>query len=139
MRTYANYEMIFVGAQLGPDKRDLDVEWADFVGDRTPTYEFHVPTAAARDAYVGLQAFDVGEYGHEILVNGEALSGFDIPKGDGWQYWIDSLARASLVEGTNTLRITRDTATEDSFAVGNVVVHWKEATDEEDRTSSNDG
>jgi hypothetical protein len=136
MRTYANYAMTFVGAQLGPDERDLDVEWAGFVGDRTPTYEFHVPTAAARDAYVGLQAFDVGEYGHEILINGEALSGFDIPTGDGWQYWIDSLARVSLAEGTNTLRIARDTTTEDSFAVGNVVVHWKEPIAGEDELTA---
>lgn len=138
MRTFANYEMTFVGAQLGPDKRDLDVEWAEFVGDRTPTHEFHVPTAAAQDAYVGIQAFDVGEYGHEILINDEALSGFDIPKGDGWQYWIDSLAGVSLVEGTNTLRIARDTTTEDSFAVGNVVVRWKEPMDEGDRSSNGD-
>jgi len=126
MRTHANYALLYVGAHLGPDKRALDLGWADFVGDRTPVHEFEVPTAEARDAYVGIQAFDVGEYGHEIFLNGEALGGFDLPVVEGWQYWVDALAGVTLTEGTNTLQIVRDADTEDSFAVGNVTIHWKE-------------
>jgi hypothetical protein len=122
----ANYATVFVGAALGPEDRGLDLEWAADVGDATDDFEFAVPTGEAADAYVGLQAFDVGTYGHEILVNGESLTGFDIPPNDGWQYWVDTLSGARLAEGTNTLRIERDRSTMDAFAVGTVTVHWKE-------------
>jgi len=123
----ANYATIYVGVQLAPETRELALDWADNVGDETVAYEFDVPTDGATDAYVGIQAFDVGEYGHEIIVNGEPMSGFDIPPNDGWQYWVDTFGdRASLTEGPNSLRIARDTDTDDAFAVGTATVHWKE-------------
>jgi hypothetical protein len=125
----ANYATVFVGAALGPEDDGLDLEWARDVGDATADLEFTVPTSGAEDAYVGLQAFDVGTYGHEILVNGESLTGFDIPPNDGWQYWVDTLSGARLAEGTNALRIERDRSTRDAFAVGTVTVHWKEPTE----------
>jgi len=118
---------MFVGAQLAPETRELDLDWADNVGDETDAYEFEVPTDDTTDGYVGIQAFDVGEYGHEILVNGEPMSGFDIPPNDGWQYWVDTFGDSvTLTEGANTLRIVRDADTSDAFAVGTVTVHWKE-------------
>jgi hypothetical protein len=121
---------MYVGVQLAPETRELDLDWADNVGDETGAYEFDVPTANATDGYVGIQAFDVGEYGHEILINGEPMSGFDIPPNDGWQYWVDTFGdRVSLTEGRNSLRIARDTDTSDAFAVGTVTVHWKEPDD----------
>jgi len=122
----ANYAPVSVSAHLGPNKDAIDVPWADYVGDATPAYEFEVPTADSTDAYLGLRAFRVGAYGHEIEVNGEQLSGFDIPPADGWQYWEDLLTDADLREGTNTLRVVRDEATDDSFAVNTVTVHWRE-------------
>jgi hypothetical protein len=125
----ANYATLYLGVQLAPERRALDLDWATNVGDTTDSYEFEVPTDDARDAYVGLQAFDVGEYGHEIEVNGEPLSGFDIPPNDGWQYWVDTLTGTSLHEGTNTLCIRRDPDSRDAFAVGTVTVHWKEPAD----------
>ena len=131
MSTHANYATIYVGAQLSSDARTLDLDWADDAGDRTDVYEFEVPTADATEAFLGIQAFDVGEYGHELLLNGEALSGFDVPPGDGWQYWADSITGATLVEGTNTLEIARDTDTGDAFAVGTVRVHWKQPAADE--------
>ena len=125
-----NHALVYVGAQLGEDRHGLDLEWAEFVGDRTPEYEFTVPTSDAQDAYVGLQAFDVGTYGHEIVVNGESLGGFDIPPRNGWQYWIDALSEAQLVEGENTVQVARDAAGDDSFAVGSMTVHWTEPVEE---------
>jgi len=126
----ANYATVYVGAQLAPPARELDLDWADHVGDETDSHEFTVPTAAATDGYVGIQAFDVGEYGHDIRINGESMSGFDVPPSDGWQYWVDTFGDAvSLTEGTNELRIVRDADTEDAFAVGTVTVHWKEPVD----------
>jgi hypothetical protein len=131
VRFRANYATVYVGAQLSPDDRRLALDWAADAGDETDVYEFAVPTADATDAYVGLQAFDVGEYGHEILVNGDPLSGFDIPPNEGWQYWVDTLTGVDLVDGGNTLQIRRDVDTDDSFAVGNVTVHWKEPVDDQ--------
>jgi hypothetical protein len=126
----ANYATLYLGVQLAPERRALDLDWAANVGDTTDTYEFEVPTDDPQDAYVGLQAFDVGEYGHEIEVNGESLAGFAIPPNDGWQYWVDTLTGTTLREGTNTLRIRRDPDSRDAFAVGTVTVHWKEPVDE---------
>jgi hypothetical protein len=129
VRFRANYAVVYVGAQLGPEDRSLGLDWADRVGDETAVYEFEVPTDDTREPYVGLQAFDVGSYGHEIEVNDATLSGFDIPPNEGWQYWVDSLTGASLREGTNTIRIRRDPDADDVFAVGTLRVHWKEAVD----------
>jgi hypothetical protein len=127
VRFRANYAVVYAGAQLGPEDRSLGLDWAERVGDETPVYEFEVSTDDTHEPFVGLQAFDVGSYGHEIEINGETLSGFDIPPNDGWQYWVDSLTGASLHAGTNTIRIRRDPTTDDALAVGTVRIHWKEA------------
>jgi hypothetical protein len=125
----ANYATVYVGAQLAPAERKLDLDWTTDAADETAPHEFEVPTADATDPYVGIQAFDVGSYGHEILVNGEPLSGFDIPPNEGWQYWVDTLTGVDLREGTNEVRVARDTSTRDAFAVGTVTIHWKEPAD----------
>jgi|GEM_PF-5801420 len=83
-----------------------------YVGDETDAYEFEVPTVDPTDGYVGIQAFDVGEYGHDILVNGEPMSGFDIPPDDGWQYWVDTFDDTnSLTRGTASGSAARRTPT----------------------------
>ena len=122
----ANYALVNVSAALGPDEGVLDVPWAEYVGDATPELEFTVPTDRATDPYVGLQAFRVGEYGHELRINGDSLGGFDVPPADGWQYWEDAVTEAELVEGANRLRVVRNDDADDSFAVNNVTVHWRE-------------
>nr|WP_248898110.1 hypothetical protein [Haloplanus sp. XH21] len=124
---------MYVGTQLAPATRELDLDWATNVGDATDPQEFDVPTDDATDGYVGIQAFDVGEYGHDVLINGDPMSGFDIPPNEGWQYWVDTFGDAvSLTAGTNDLVITRDTDTDDAFAIGTVTVHWKEPPDSRD-------
>jgi hypothetical protein len=125
-RHRANYTTVYLGALLGPDGHRLELDWADDVGDATADHEFSVPTADATDALVGVQAFDVGDYGHEIRVNGEALSGFDIPPNDGWQHWVDTVTNVDLREGDNTVAVHRDPDSVDAFAVGTVTIHWKE-------------
>ncbi|MFB6087479.1 MAG: hypothetical protein ABEJ85_03070 [Haloarculaceae archaeon] len=122
----ANYALVPFQDHLGRNEESLGVPWADFVGDETPTYEFEVPAADPADAYVELQAYDVGEYGHDICVNGTPLTGFDIPPADGWQYWMDTMSGVDLTESENTIRIERDTSTADAFVVGVVTVHWRE-------------
>jgi hypothetical protein len=122
----ANYALVNVSAHLGPDPDELDVPWAEFVGDATPEFEFTVPTDRAIDPYVGVQAFSVGEYGHELEINGESLGGFDLPPANGWQYWEDAITEVELADGANTLRVVRDRTEDDAFAVNNVTVHWRE-------------
>jgi hypothetical protein len=122
-RRHSNHTRIAILEQLGP-REDPDLPWATFGGDRTDAYTFSVPTAEAADAYIQLQLYDVDTYGHEILLNGEPLDGFDLPPADGWQHWMDTIEGPALVEGENTVRIRRDTEHRDSFAVGAIVVTW---------------
>lgn len=122
----ANYATLTLQEALGPSEDHLDVPWADFAGNRSSSHTFEVPTDEAVDPYLQIQAFDVEEYGHDILLNGESLSGFDLPPAEGWQTWMDTITNEGLAAGENSLRIERDTATEDAFAVGTVVVNWRE-------------
>jgi hypothetical protein len=128
-RYRANYAVLSVLEQLGPSSDGLDVPWADFAGNRSSKQEFVVPTDDPIDPYLEIQVFDVGTFGHEILVDGDPLTGFDMPPGEGWQYWMDTITDRRLIAGDNTLQIRRDKSTDDSFAVGTVVVNWKEPVD----------
>lgn len=128
-RTRANYALCEFGEHLGEHRNGLDVPWAEFVGNRSSERTFGVPTARTIDPYIGLQAFDVDEWAHEILINGDPLSGFDVPPADGWQYWADRITGGTLREGENTVRIVRDTDTDDGFVIGTLAVHWKEPLD----------
>lgn len=126
----ANYALITLQEHLGPDPERLDVPWATFAGDVTEEHRFDVRTNDPREPYIEMQVYDVGSYDHDILVNGEALSGFDVPRGEGWQYWMDTVSPSLLERGANTLQFRRDVASGDAFVVGTVTVHWKEPLDE---------
>lgn len=122
----ANYAMVSLQEQLGPDREALDVPWATFSADESDVHTFEVPTDDPVEPYVQMQVYDVGSYDHELQINGQALSGFDLPMGQGWQYWMDTVTAARLREGENTLQFRRDTDSEDSFVVGTLTVNWKE-------------
>jgi hypothetical protein len=124
----ANYALVTFMEHLGEAESRLDVDWAEFVGDSTTERTFEVPTDDATDAYLQLQAYDVGTYGHDIVLNGESMSGFDIPPAQGWQSWMDAITGAALREGENTIRFVREEGSTDSFVVGTVVINWKEPT-----------
>jgi hypothetical protein len=130
MTRRANYALVNFMTQLGESAGDLDTPWAEFAGNQTAPQSFEVTTDDPTEAFVQLQAYDVGKFGHEIVVNGEPLSGFDIPPSPGWQAWMDSVTGASLTGGENTLQVRRDTATEDAFVIGTATVHWKEPADD---------
>lgn len=125
-RYRANYAFLPVLEHLGATPDTLGIPWAEFTGDSSSRHEFTVPVADVTDPYIELQAYDVSTYGHEIVVNDVPLSGFDIPPADGWQYWLDAITDQELQQGTNTIEFRRDTSTTDAFAIGNIVVHWKE-------------
>lgn len=125
----ANYATVSIQELLAPSTGALELPWAEFAGDRSSSHSFEVPVDEPETPYLQIQAFDVGEYDHEILLNGEALTGFDIPPSDGWQAWMDTIAPGQLQGGENTLRVERNTDGDDAFAVGTVVVHWREPTE----------
>ena len=124
----ANYALVTFMEHLGEAESRLDDDWAEFVGDETTEATFEVPTDDATDAYLQLQAYDVSTYGHDIVLNGESMSGFDIPPAQGWQSWMDAITGAALREGENTIRFVREEGSTDSFVVGTVVINWKEPT-----------
>lgn len=121
-----NYALVEFGEHLGETKSDLDMEWAEFVGNRTTERSFVVPTDEATDAYLELQAYGVNSFDHEILINDSPVSGFDIPPSSGWQYWMDAITGPDLIEGENTIQVRRDGESDDNFVVGTVIVHWRE-------------
>lgn len=121
----ADYALLTFMEHLGGDDARLDVDWADFVGNRSSELSFEVSDEDPTDAYLELQLYEVDEWGHELVLNGETLSGFDVPPVSGWQYWMDAVTGAALVAGENTLQVRRDPDTADSFVVGNAVVNWR--------------
>ncbi|WP_336134559.1 DUF7383 domain-containing protein [Natronomonas amylolytica] len=121
----ANYALVGFSEQLGPNEAALDVPWAAYAGDETAEHTFEVP-AEPTEPYLELQAYEVGGFGHEIYINDEPVTGFDIPPASGWQYWMDTVTGAELTVGENTIRVVRDGSVHDNFAIGNVVVNWKE-------------
>lgn len=123
----ANYATLSFQEALGPSEQHLDVPWAEFAGDQSSSQTFEVPTDDPRDPYLQIQVFGVEGYGHDVLLNGESLSGFDFPPSEGWQTWMDTITGQPLQQGENTLRIERDTTTPDAFAIGSVVVNWRES------------
>jgi len=129
MTRRANYALVNFMELLAEEETDLDTPWAEFAGNRTDQHRFTVPTDDPTEGFVQLQAYDVAEFGHEILVNGQPLSGFDIPPSSGWQCWMDSITGAPLVNGENTVRVRRDDTTDDAFVIGTATVHWKEPVD----------
>ena len=134
-QTRANYTILDFQEHLGERSDGLDVPWAEFVGNhRSSKVEFTVPADEISEPYLECQLFDVGEYGHEIVVNGDALSGFDIPPASGWQYWMDPITGAKLEPGENTVQFVRDADSGDEFVIGSVIIHWKEAVESSDDT-----
>jgi len=128
-RHRANYALCDFQEHLGEDPDALGVPWAEFAGDESSERTFQVPTDAATDPYLEIQAYGVESYGHEIEVNGQPLPGFDLPPVDGWQYWMNTIRQEVFREGTNTLRIRRNADALDEFVVGTVTVHWREPVD----------
>lgn len=122
----ANYTLVSLQEHLGPDRNGLDVPWATFSADETEVHTFEVTTDDPVEPYVQMQVYDVGTYDHEMLINGETLSGFDVPAHTGWQYWMDTLTAARLRDGENTLQFRRETSTDDNFVIGTVTINWKE-------------
>ncbi|WP_336001014.1 DUF7383 domain-containing protein [Halorientalis halophila] len=125
-RYRADYRLLNVREHLGEKPEALDVPWAEFAGDESTTQTFRVPTDDVIDPYLELQVYGVDAYGHDVVINDQSLSGFDLPPCEGWQYWMVRVSVPALRQGENSLCVRRDPDTHDEFVVGTVTVNWRE-------------
>lgn len=112
-----------------------DFRWVNFdeqfnAGNTEATRTFNVegpPRDGRGDTgYLLIQAHDVENGNHQILLNGNHLPSFDIPEhgNQQWFTWMDRIPPGFLNQGQNRLTIRR--SGNDDFFVANVVVHWRE-------------
>lgn len=128
MSTQSDFGLITFWEHLGDKKGDLSTS-ATWVGDRTTVRNFNIDGVPQGKGYVLVQAYDVHEGSHQILINGQALPGMDIPKEVGkWQTWMDEIPSGIMKQGNNTIQIRRDTSTGDNFIIRTVAIHWRETT-----------
>lgn len=79
------------------------------------------------NGYLLIQAFDVEQSNHRILINGQDLPSFDLPQqaeGSIWTTWMDRVPQSLLNQGQNRITIRR--VGSENFFVANVVVQWRE-------------
>ena len=129
MAMRSDFRMIDFNEHLGDNAADLNVPWATFKGDKTTLKTFHIDGNPKGEAYLIIQAYNVQEYTHKILINGTPLAGVSIPKGPSEVRWQTSMDRIEpqLKPGPNKIQIERDPKTTNNFVVGKVVVQWRES------------
>lgn len=91
------------------------------------TLEFPIEGTQAPidDAYLLITAHNVSHQSHEIRINNQPLSGWDIPiHNPGWQTWMDRIQPGILKTGMNSITIVR--SADDDFTVKDIVVNWRE-------------
>ena len=101
----------------------------------SPTWERDFPVELSPgqevvdDGYLLITVRSVDTANHSIQINGQHLSGFDIPMppgdSDAWFTYMDRIQPNALHGGTNNVQITR--VGNDNFVVKDLVVHWREA------------
>jgi hypothetical protein len=100
-----------------------------------PVFETKFPVEVGNgkvvdDGYLLVTVRSVDSDKHRIRINGQELSGFDIPLPPGntnaWFTYMDRIQPGVLKPGTNTLQIVR--SANDNFVIRDVVVHWREVT-----------
>lgn len=77
------------------------------------------------DGYILINAHNVTQQLHKVLINDVELSGWDLPAtSGGWHTFMDRIQPGLLKTGNNTLRIVAVLG--DDFTVKDAVVHWRE-------------
>ena len=107
-----------------------DFNWIPFTHDFTalsPSFavDFPIEGEPIDDGYLLITAHNVSWQTHQIYVNGQELSGWDIPiHNPGWQTWMDRIPSGLLHTGTNSIMVVR--AADDDFTTKDIIVHWRE-------------
>jgi hypothetical protein len=81
-------------------------------------------TPISTDSYLLITTRDVTGSGHQLFINNKELPGFDLRPHEGWATSMDHIPPGFLKNGENTITIERIGS--DNFAVGFIVVHWRE-------------
>lgn len=100
----------------------------------SPTWKRDFPVqlssgqAVFETGYLLITVRSVDLESHEIQINDQNLSGFDIPLPPGnsnaWLTYMDRIQPNVLKGGSNNIQITR--VGNDDFVVKDIVVHWRE-------------
>lgn len=125
MALRADFEVIKFNSHLGDNAGDLNVPWTTFQGNQTPVRSFVIGQRPIGAGYLLVQAFDVDNENHRILINGIDLGGWDIASDGGWQTWMDVIESGVLQQGNNTIQFIR-AGGNDNFVIASVVVNWRE-------------
>ena len=89
------------------------------------TVEFPIEGTPIDDGYLLITAHNVTHQDHQIFINNQELSGFDIAMhSSGWQTWMDRIPAGVLQSGTNSIMVVR--TFDDDFTTKDIVVHWRE-------------
>ena len=126
MPSCSNFVVITFWEHLGNKRGDLSTS-ATWVGDQTTIRNFNIEGVPEGDGYVLIQAYNIHDPTHRVLINGQNLGGRDIPKDTSWQTWMDRIEPGKLRQGNNTIQIVRDTSTGDNFIIKSVAIHWTES------------
>ena len=107
-----------------------DFNWMPFTHDFTAlepslSVDFPIEGTPIDDGYLLITAHNVSWQTHQIYINSQELSGWDIPiHSSGWQTWMDRIPSGVLQSGTNSIMVVR--AADDDFTTKDIVVHWRE-------------
>ena len=124
----ADFAIVQFNEHLGDDPGDLNVPEFEFVGNQTSLKHFSIPGEPTAAGYILIQAGDVQNKGHKILVNGIDLPGTDInrTREARWQDTFDVIPAGILSQGNNTIQIQR-AGGGDNILIGYVMIHWKQS------------
>ena len=95
--------------------------------EATETFVIEGNPLNSGNGYLLIQAMDVEQSNHRILINNQDLPSFDIPRqgqNNIWTTWMDRVPQSFLRAGNNRITIRRVGG--EDFFVANVVVHWRE-------------
>jgi hypothetical protein len=91
---------------------------------KTFTVESSLPVPPIQDGYLLITTRDVTGVNHQVFINNNQLPGFDLRAHEGWATSMDHIPPGLLKAGQNTITIERIGG--DDFAVGFVVINWRE-------------
>ncbi|MEO1391623.1 MAG: hypothetical protein AAFV90_01770 [Cyanobacteria bacterium J06634_5] len=106
---------------------NFDAQFSANNPETTRTFEIEGNPLNNGNGYLLIQAQDVEQGNHRILINNQNLPSFDIPVQGGNNLrttWMDRVPQSFLRQGQNRITIQREGS--ESFFVFNVMVQWRE-------------
>lgn len=109
-----------------------DFVWVNFdaqfnAGNTQAHRTFFINGNPIGENYLLIQGFDIERSNHRILINGNDLPSFDLPRQGGnnlWTTWMDRIPTGFLRPGRNRISIIRNA--NEAFFIANVAINWRE-------------